>query len=879
MLDRLRTDPSSQPHPPLIFAMSSVPPPSIPSPAPSLPRMAVQEGQLLILLVAGFYVLFTLLPDSNSLMVSWPWVFLWQIALATPILWWIWQLWYQRHWQSLGLGLDRLAAIALVGLIISPLFAEFPNQARWNSWAAIGFLAALYALNAWLRTPQRRLKLFLFQGYLNLAFILVSLGLWMTQTLVPELARLGALEQVGLKIGFNFEVLELRNWAPIGHQNYVAGYLLLALPILAGLSRLQTGWRRWMWLTGIALGLIDLYTTSSKGGWLGLLGLAIATYLILWFRRALPRLWLALGGLGGLLLLLGLVLGNNRLQSFVSALSTGQASGELAYRLITNLIGWRIGNTHLWTGAGPGSVPLLFQQYRPAWAGREAELAYQLHSTPAQVWAELGLWGMVLLLLLIVLLLVLAGRLLQAVRQHPEAICHSDRLLLGSIYAGLMGYGIMSLTDYQLDNLCISGSLVIFLSCLSAIGRETLDPPRTIQRSTWAHGLGWVGLGVMLAAGMWLAPIHQAWYLSSQGFAALQAKVSNFDTFSQRLSQAHRLAPWEPYYPLQLGWNLGNQGLETTAPAQRQALIDSAIRQFQQGIKVSPYQEFSHSNLGWLTLGQNPALAEQSFARSAELMAAKRGVFYGLGLSLLAQKKTDLALEAFCLELLRDPVWISSPIWRSPTLAPLYQPLQAKLLGRYDQLFKQFPAPHPLNPYLHQARGGLFWWQGNFSAARLDWQYTNSDVNQALLDLAQNQPLAPAILQSNSSAAMILMRAWLKPSQRPELLRLAWLRGTQSPLDEKTLQTLLTGISRSTRFDQWIKEKSPIRQYRRQRSGFGVLSRHIDGPAPQDFMIVIDNQLVTTFLPGVLPSPFYNPDLDRALQPWRDDLIQKVRVP
>lgn len=859
--------------------MSSPFPPPLSSES-KFPVVNLQEGRLLGLLVAGFYILFTLLPDSNSLMVSWPWVFLWQIALVCPILWWIWQLWYQRRWQPLGLGLDGPIGLMLLGLVISPLFAEFPNQARWNSWAAIGFLAALYALNAWLKSPQRRLGMIIFQGYLNLAFIVLSLGLWITQTLLPELARLAPLRQAGLKVSFNFEVLELRNWAPIGHQNYVAGYLLLALPILVCLSVLQSGWRRWLWLSGIGLGLVALYTTSSRGGWLGLLGLVIAATGILLFQRSLPRRWLALAGAALLLILLGLTLGNNRLQSSISALTAGQVGGEAAYRLITNTIGWQIGKTHPWTGAGPGSVSLLYQQYRPAWAGREAELAYQLHSTPAQLWAELGLWGIVPGLLLGLLLFSLAWRLFKVNRQHPEAMITSDRVLLLCLYCGLIGYAIISFTDYQLDNLCISGTLVIYLALLAAIGRETLEQVTSGQRTWWGHGLGWVGLGLVVAAGIWLAPIHQAWNLSNQGFLALQAQEPNFDTFGKRLSQAQDLAPWEPYYPLQLGWNWGNQSLETTAPEQRQKLLDQAILRFRQGIAVAPYQEFSHTNLGWLSLGQDPAAAEQAFARSAQLMAAKRGVFYGLGLSLLAQGKTDLAIEAFSLELLRDPVFISSPIWRSSTLQPLYQPVLAQLTRRYNDLFQQFPtAGHPLNTYLHQARGGLFWWQGNFKAARQDWQSSGSALGDALLALSQNQPADLAVLKSNPSAAAILMRAWLEPDQRSDLLRLAWLTATQTPLDAKAEQTFLAGMGSSVSFNQWIKEKSPIQQYRRLRSGFGVLSRHIDGPAPEDFLIVVDNEVITTFFTELLPSPFFNPDLDRALQPWRDQLIKTVLKP
>ena len=47
-----------------------------------------------------------------------------------------------------------------------------------------------------------------------------------------------------------------------------------------------------------------------------------------------------------------------------------------------------------------------------------------------------------------------------------------DRILLGSIYTGVAGYWALSLTDYQLDNVCISGILVILMAILAAIARN-----------------------------------------------------------------------------------------------------------------------------------------------------------------------------------------------------------------------------------------------------------------------------------------------------------------------------------------------------------------------------------------------------------------------
>ena len=57
------------------------------------------EGKIIGLLVAVFYGLLTLFPDSNTQFVTWPWVFLWQAGLMFPCLWLLWQLWQQKTIQ------------------------------------------------------------------------------------------------------------------------------------------------------------------------------------------------------------------------------------------------------------------------------------------------------------------------------------------------------------------------------------------------------------------------------------------------------------------------------------------------------------------------------------------------------------------------------------------------------------------------------------------------------------------------------------------------------------------------------------------------------------------------------------------------------------
>lgn len=834
-----------------------------------------QDGTLLGLLTIGLYGLFTLLPGSSTMMVSWPWVFLWQVTLGLPILWLLWQLW-QKPLRSfrLGAGCDWIVALGLIGLVVSTLGAEFPQQARWYGWAALGGIAAVYALRGWLTTPQRCLRLLQGQGLLALAFILLSLGLWLSQIYWPELARLQTLQQYGVEQSFNFGFTSLRNWQPIGHQNYVAGYLVLMLPLLAGLAWVSRGGQRWLWLGGALLGLLDLYTTSSRGGWLALIATAVVALAVALLRSSLPKKVVLPVGIAGLIALVAAALANQRIRQLVLALLSGRTqSGELAYRVITNAVGWAMGSTHPWSGIGLGGVPVAYQAYRPAWAGREAELQFQLHGTPAQLWAELGLWGILIPLALTIWGLYQTWRWLKdpAPAQLPAP-------LIWSLLAGLLAYGLISLTDYQLDILCISGGLAVYGAVLAA-AFHPLDPASLSSSGRINRSLVGLGLGLTIAVGVWLVPIHRAWQLSSQGFTAI--RQDNLPTFVQTLERAHQLAPWEPYYPYQLGWKLGDLSYQAP-PEVAERLRPDAITWFQRGLEVSPYQEFGHSNLGWLQVQGDPAVAAQSFARSAQLVPAKQGVFFGLGFSLLRANQPELAVEAMVLELLRHPLWLTSPLWRTEQFRPLYQPLVTSLEARYSEFLQQLPAVDGLARYLHQLRGSLRWWQGDLAGAEADWTVGGTAISRALLALAQGQPVDATALPDSPGKFAIL--AWQTPAKRRGLLEKAWVTQPEDlpQLEEglpppAVIEQLLQSMQGAESFAQWL-HNAPDWEPRSKRLGFGVLSRHIDGLLPADYLPRIENVPMVKFFEELLPSPAYIPEWDRALQPQRQALIQSLAM-
>ena len=83
-------------------------------------------------------------------------------------------------------------------------------------------------------------------------------------------------------------------------------------------------------------------------------------------------------------------------------------------------------------------------------------------------------------------------------------------------------------------------------------------------------------------------------------------------------------------------------------------------------------------------------------------------------------------------------------------------------------------------------------------------------------------------------------------------------------------------MAQSKSFDQWLKQNSPTRELRRQRSGFGVLSRHIDGVIPTDFLTVEENLAMTYLIRDLAYEWKYYPDLEKAIQVLREKVLSAI---
>ncbi|MEO1389768.1 MAG: O-antigen ligase family protein, partial [Cyanobacteria bacterium J06634_6] len=705
--------------------------------------------------------------------------------------------------------------------------------------------------------------------------------------LPSHIQHLQLLRGYGISKSIDFATISIRNWHPIGHQNYVAGYLILTLPLLLGLAAFHSGKQRACWIANLLVGVAALYMTGSRGAWISFV-ITTGVFLVCWaWTSPNTRSLLSKLSIVSFSLALFWAISSSRLRGLLAAILTGSinSNGETAYRIITNSTGWFIGSAHPWFGVGLGNVLLHYQKYRPSWAGQEAEITYQLHSTPAQIWAELGFTGTCLTLISVVGFGILSLRCLKVTAAYKSA----SLPLCVSIVSGLSGYGLYSLTDYQLDNPCISGSLIVFFSAVVAMHRYSMmqtvnlhDEPSQRLRTSWLRFVVVsVGSCLLFLSCSWLYPIDRGWMLSSRGFEQLQ--VDNIARFVSDLESAHNLVPWEPYYPYQLGWQLGDLAYAAENAQQSELLKKESIEWFERAVEISPNREFGHSSLGWLLVNSDPVSATSAFVKSAQLAPAKRGVFFALGYSLLKQNRTAEAIDAMVVELLRQPIFLTSPIWKTPELSTIYSQILSKLENSLGILL-QATNSQALSLQLNQVLWGISWWKGEFETANTITN-VNSDLNQLVLMLNEDQSSssrkAEELLEKDTDTSEAIL-AWLYPEDNESHLTKALLLRNENNISfslenaSGMVENLKSSQETASSFHEWISQKSPTRSLLNQRSGFGVISRHVDGPLPTDFYPRIENILMTDFFGDLLPSKRYAPELDKLLSPMREELLTQL---
>ena len=416
--------------------------PADPAPAPRLPRALGAIGVACLALI-------TLVSPSATRMFASPWTLALAAALLAPTLTLALRAFDPRRPLVLPSPAWTVTALVSALVVLASALAS-PHRGPSLLWsgpllAALAFFfVACDALQSGELQPSQLARGL---GWFFAATVLVSLGIW-------------AASLPGASLAF---IRSSRNPHPLGHSNYTAGLAVLALPWLALAAWRARGVARFAWAVVALLALVMLFTSGSRGGLLGLGALALAALVNAPFslrkKFALALLAAAAG--------LAFALVHTRTRAmFTRADPAAEPNLSSVQRTAMATAGAHMGLDRPLLGWGSATTPLVYPRYRQ-WLDGGAENVLQLHSTPIQLWAELGAAGLV----------CAAAWLWLAVRARSRATLDPSR---SAAWIALAGYACFALTDWQLD-LPVFGFAVALAAALLAA--PAASPPSSRLRS------------------------------------------------------------------------------------------------------------------------------------------------------------------------------------------------------------------------------------------------------------------------------------------------------------------------------------------------------------------------------------------------------------
>lgn len=611
---------------------------------------------------------YALVPESFAEMVRWPGVIFWQLGFWLAGLALLAQTFFNPV-RRLGSGLDILIGLTVGVLFISAWLAPFPRVSLWYIAMIWGYIFLGYALyNSELTAT-------------HLAYLLSGSGI--ASTCLGLLLWLPQRETTDFGMGYQNKLL-------LGHHNFVGGFLVILLPIVASLVLIEKGWKRWLWGIGSLFLLIHLYTSSSRGAILGLI-FAIVTATIIFIVNVPKKKYKTI--LLSSLILLGIISFLSlqpRLRTLVQIQPQSaqiiNLDGNANYRLTLWKTSWHIGQVKPLFGVGLGNLSRVYNFYaHEAHHGNPIANIHQAHSTFFQILAELGWVGVTLYL---AWLLTLGRVWWQSFHLSRNSHNWQHTLLATGVGLSLCAYTLSSQTDFQLENIPISlglcSSIVILLRIRDAASLQadylklSKAQNHILKLITPLIIISIIGVQFPLTYGMYLA--YQA-----------KHEQQNPNLAYRKLIQASIWDPDNPIYPLSAA-----QVLEATLRsnqvlglAERQDLESQIIEHYRNASLAAPANDFITFNYGYWQLSRDPRAAEMTLRKALDLSLAIADQYYGyyfLGLALLRQGLTQEAVRSLALQAIVDPGYLTYPLWQSQELRGIHQQVINQALSFYTQL-------------------------------------------------------------------------------------------------------------------------------------------------------------------------------------------------
>ncbi len=387
----------------------------------------------------------TLVSPGTTRMFAWPWSLAYAGALLAPVLALLVRAFDARRPLVLPSLAWRVAVLATAASVLLSALAS-PYRAPSLLWSApllaavAFFFVAVDALHSGLLRPACLAALV---GLCFAATVIVSLALWLPTLPGHSLAH----------------IAYARNAHPLGHANYTAGLALLACPWLAALAWDARGPARLAWTIAAGLAFVMLLSSGSRAGLAGLAAFAFTALLF----APLPRKRKTLLALALPVAALALAFAHPRTRAIFAATDSAAApNASNVQRAAMLTAAARLGQDRPLLGWGPGTTPLAYPRYRAGLVGG-AENVLQLHSTPAQLWAEFGATGLACALLVTFL----------AIRRAVTSPLLSPATTAA---VALAGYAVFSLADWQLDVPVFAFALALCLALLAATAPTAPSP-------------------------------------------------------------------------------------------------------------------------------------------------------------------------------------------------------------------------------------------------------------------------------------------------------------------------------------------------------------------------------------------------------------------
>lgn len=803
-----------------------------------VPR-ALGWGALVVLCILG------VLNNSATRIHTWPWAFYTHLALLVPFL-------------LLGLHLISgpsyiirgiMPLVTLAGVIALSVFRArhpvFSFEVALLLWSGLSWSAWIALRVADWRRKEHPASISSIPLAVHIATWVLSLPLlaavcWALSDLASPLQNVQSLLAALVRCA------NYRNPHPFGHWNYTGGYALLVLPWLGVLVAKQQGCRRAFYSALLALGLVVLFWTFSRGAVLGLAAMTVAAVASFILTNKLHRGQFVGLLLVGLMILGALIASNGRLRAMVfhPAIALRPSEGDVQ-RLGMLQAGWLLIKREPWLGYGPGMTPFVYPEVRAHVIGG-VETSYQLHNGYLQFWADHGLLGL-LAGALVAGLALRGGWAYLRDSAHPPLM---RSLGLASMYS-FVGYIAMAATDYQLNVPWIVGALGLHLGVLLSAAVQ-LSP--SMNGAGLHRATGWAMLGAtILGTLLLLVPDWRA----RQAFWAAWWATPEKDLVGiiTHLEDAAKAAPGNPFYRTSLGLQLATTARLLSAPQAVAGASRGAITELQRSLLLDSAQEPVYAALGWLYLSDNPKRAEAQFLSALKLIPDRDTLHLGLALARLTSGDRTGGIHALALECIVDPAFLASPYWDQNELNEIKPQVMAQLFRAYDNILLDPRTPEWRKPALRYARAWSDWWIHGTLVQKNDLDGAEPDARAFFSSLIETKSSGKARpIDDLALPLRSLIAAQQDPTQADHILR-----QNLSNSEGTAIQAAVARLSQPAQRIEDLLRSPPITGEQIlsrpiYRLHYNIMCRNLDGPGYADLAPRDAYAFFATFVTPILPS-------------------------